>query len=311
MHADSRLARRRRHQGGAARPRRHHARPAAGHPRRRQPLLHDAQLQQAQHHAQHQDARRQGDLRKADRALRRAGREFRARRARPPRLHVGEDPRDQPAHLVRVDQGLRPRQVRGFQSLRDRRAGDGRRDEHDRLAGRPADQLRPADRRLGQRHPHGRGDSGGALPAHAHRSRPARLGRDARRGAEPRSREDARSAAARARAAARVPEQDVFRLRAAVGERVGRRPAGGGAQVRAGRTERLRLRDHPAAGLGAAREADRAPGARRRSGLRDAGGAAAAPRRSVRRRSKRGRRASPSSRCSRSSTRSTCRAARS
>ncbi len=147
-----------------------------------------------------------------------------------------------------------------------------------------------ADRRLGQRHPHGRRDPRRAVPAHAHRARPARDGRDAGQRAQPDPREDARPAAAGARTAARVPEQDVLGLRAALGQRVGRRPAGPGAQVRAGRRERLRVRDHPAASVGAAREADRPPGARRRSGVRDAGGAAAAPRRSVRAWSKSGRR---------------------
>ena len=49
---------------------------------------------------------------------------------------------------------------------------------------------------------------------------------------------------------------------------------GAALQMRARRPERLRLRDHPAAGLGAAREADRPPGARRGPGLRDARGAA-------------------------------------
>ena len=164
-----------------------------------------------------------------------------------------------------------------------RSPGDGRRHEHDRLARRSADELRTADRRFRQRYPHGRGDSRGALSAHAHRSRPAHLGGDAGRRPEPRSREDARSAAARARAAARIPEQDVCRLRAALRKRVGRRSARRGAQMCAGRCERLRLRDHPAAGLGAAREPDRPARARRGPGVCHAGGAVAAPRRGVRR----------------------------
>ncbi len=248
----------------------------------------------------------------ADRALRRAGRELRPRRARPPGLHLGTHPaRSTRASSYASIKGFGAGQVRGLQGLRDRRAGDGRRDEHDRLAGRPADQLRPADRRLRQRHPHGRGDPRRALPAHAHRARPARLGRDAGRRAQPRAGEDARPAAAGPRPAARVPQQDVRRLRAALGQRVGRRPARRRAALRARRRERLRLRDHPAAGLGAAGQADRPARAGRRPGVRDARGALAAPRRGLRRRRGSGRRASPSSRCSRSSTRSTCRAARS
>ena len=54
MHAAARLVRRRRDQGRARRRRRHHARPAARHPGRRQPLLHDAEPQQALDHRRHQ-----------------------------------------------------------------------------------------------------------------------------------------------------------------------------------------------------------------------------------------------------------------
>ena len=60
VHAAAGLVRRRRDQGRARRRRRCHARPAARHPRRRQPVLHDAQPQQALDHARHQEAKGQG-----------------------------------------------------------------------------------------------------------------------------------------------------------------------------------------------------------------------------------------------------------
>ena len=48
---------------------------------------------------------------------------------------VGEDPRAQPEDRDGLDQGLRlERPLRGLQGLRERRAGDGRRDEHHRRA---------------------------------------------------------------------------------------------------------------------------------------------------------------------------------
>ena len=87
VHAAAGVVRRRRHQGGEGRCRRRHARAAARHSGRRQPLFHDAQPQQALDHARHQDAARQGGAREAGQALRRAGRELRARRPRPHGLH--------------------------------------------------------------------------------------------------------------------------------------------------------------------------------------------------------------------------------
>ena len=50
LHAAAGLARRRRHQGRTPRRGRRHARPAARHPRRGQPVLHDAEPQQALDH---------------------------------------------------------------------------------------------------------------------------------------------------------------------------------------------------------------------------------------------------------------------
>ena len=51
----------------------------------------------------------QGDPRAADQALRRAGGEFRARRARPHGADLGVHPQDQPAHDRRLGEGLRSR----------------------------------------------------------------------------------------------------------------------------------------------------------------------------------------------------------
>ena len=82
--------------------------------------------------------------------LRRAGRELRARRARPHGLHLGAHPGAQPAHDRRLGQGLRPGPVRGLQGLRERRAVRRRLGLHHRLRRRPADGHRRADRR--QRH---------------------------------------------------------------------------------------------------------------------------------------------------------------
>ena len=59
--------------------------------------------------AQHQDAEGQGDSRRADQDVRRAGRELRTRRTRPHGLLLGAHPGDQPAHDHRVGQGLRSR----------------------------------------------------------------------------------------------------------------------------------------------------------------------------------------------------------
>ena len=52
-------------------------------------------------------ARRQGGVRRAAEEVRHHHGELRPRRARPLRLHLGEDPRDQPAHRDGLDQGLR------------------------------------------------------------------------------------------------------------------------------------------------------------------------------------------------------------
>ncbi len=89
LHAAAGVARRRRDQGRTRGRGRHHARAAARHSGRRQPLFHDAEPQQALDHRRRQASERQGDPRSARQEVRRAGREFRARRARPDGLHLG------------------------------------------------------------------------------------------------------------------------------------------------------------------------------------------------------------------------------
>src|SRR6478672_11231338 len=57
LHAAARLAGRRRHQGGTRRRRRRHTRPAARHSGSGQPVLHDAQRQQAVDHGRRQESK--------------------------------------------------------------------------------------------------------------------------------------------------------------------------------------------------------------------------------------------------------------
>ncbi len=87
-------------------------------------------------------------LERADQDLRRAGGEFRARRARPHGPDLGAHPQAQPAHDRRLGQGLRPRSLRGLQGLRERRAMRRRRGLDHRLPRRSAAGHRRADRRF-------------------------------------------------------------------------------------------------------------------------------------------------------------------
>ena len=197
VHAASGMARRRRGQGRARGRGRHHARPAARHSGRGQPLFHDAEPQQALDHRRRQESEGQGGARGAGQEVRRAGRELRAGRARPDGPHVGAHPGAQPADDRRVGQGLRPGTVRGLQGVRERRAMRGRLGVHHGLRRRPAAGHRRADRRLrngpASRARHRRG----ALSAQHERPRPEGAGRDAGRRAQPVPREAARPAAAR------------------------------------------------------------------------------------------------------------------
>ena len=117
---------------------------------RRLALLHHAQPQQALDHDRLQASAGQARARRADQDLRRAGREFRARRARPHGADLGAHPQAQPAHDRRLGEGLRPRPLRGLQGLRERRAMRRRLGLDHRLPRRPAAGHRRADRR--QRH---------------------------------------------------------------------------------------------------------------------------------------------------------------
>ena len=174
LHAAAGLVRRRRDQGRAAGHRRHHARPAAGRAGRRQPLFHHAQPQQALDHARFQEQGGHEGARAPGEDLRRAGRELRARRARPHGAHLGAHPCAQPAHDRGLGQGLRPRPLRGLQGLRERGAVRRRLGLDHRLPRRPAAGDRRADRRFRHRPAPGARHRQRALPAQAHGPRPAR-----------------------------------------------------------------------------------------------------------------------------------------
>ena len=184
--------------------------------------------QQAQHHAQHEERRRQGGLREARVRSGRPGGELRPGCRRPVRLPLGQAGRAQPAADLRLHQGVRPRPLRRLQGLRGHRAGHGRRDEHHRLRGRPADRDRRADRRLRHRHPPGGRHPRRAVPADLHRPRPARPGRHAGRRAQPVPREAARPAAARrtARSASTRTTTSATRCRARATPPAAASPAG-------------------------------------------------------------------------------------
>ena len=106
LHAASRLHGRRRDQGGTARRRRHHARPVARREGAGQPLFHHAQRQQALDHDRFQASQGQGNPRPAGQAMRRAGGEFRARRARPHGADLRAHPQAQSAHDRRLGEGI-------------------------------------------------------------------------------------------------------------------------------------------------------------------------------------------------------------
>ena len=241
LHAAARLHGRGRHQGGAPRRRRHHARPIARRAERGLALLHDAQRQQALDHDRHQAPEGPRDPRPPDQAVRRAGGELRARRARPHGADLGAHPQAQPAHDRRLGEGLRPRPVRGLQGLRERRAMRRRLGLDHRLPRGPAARHRRADRRLRDRPASRARHRVGALSAHPHRPRPEGAVRHAGRRAQPRAREAARPAAPRARPAEGI--QPVRRGRAVRQGGAARRqrlaaaasPAGS-SSARAGRT---------------------------------------------------------------------------
>ena len=204
LHAAAGMVRRRRDQGRASRRRRHHARTAAGHPQGGQPLLHDAEPQQALDHHRQQEQEGHGDPGAPREEMRRAGRELRAWRARPHGAHLGAHPAAQSADDLCAREGFRPRPLRGLQGLRERRPMHGRVGLHHRLPRWPAAGDRRADRRQRHRPAPGARHRHGPLSPHHVGQGPARHLRHAGRRAQPRAREDARSAAPGARAAHRV-----------------------------------------------------------------------------------------------------------
>ncbi len=190
-----------------------------------------------------------------------------------------------------------------LQGVRGDRPGDGRRDEHDRLRGRPADRDRRPDRRLGHRHPHRRGHPGRALPARHHR-------RAASGSTSPCSTRCstcagsscATSSAWRTADLSEYPNKDFGEEVPRSGNASGGGQPGWARQVRARRAQRLHLRDRPAAGLGADRRAHRPPGAGHRPRVEHAGGAAAQAGARCSSSSRSGPAVIPSGRCWRSST---------
>ena len=144
------LVRRRRDQGRASRRGRHHAQAAASTCPAPTASISRCSTTTSARSPSTPRTRRARKSSSAGQDLRRAGRELRARRARPHGLHVGAHPGAQPAHDHRLGQGLRPRPVRGLQGLRERRAVRRRLGLDDRLPRRPAAGHRRADRR--QRH---------------------------------------------------------------------------------------------------------------------------------------------------------------
>ncbi len=288
------LARCRRDQDRAPRPRRHHARPIARYPARGQPLFHDAEPQQAFDHDQLQARQGQGNHRAAGQALRRAGGKFRTRRARAHGAHLGSHPQAQPAHDRCLGERLRPGALRGLQGLRERRAVCRRLGVDYRLRRRPADGDRLADRRLGHRAAPRAWHRGRALSAQPHRPRAESARGHAGRRAQSLPREIARSAAAGARSIDRVPairrRQAVRRGGTARRQRLGRRPAGLDPEMQrlGDRPQRLHLFHHPGAGVGKDLRHHRQARMEDPPGLRDAEGAAAAAEAHLRARSSSG-----------------------
>ena len=227
----------------------------------RQPVLPDPERQQAQPDAQSQDRRRQGSVPQGDRPVGRAGGEFRAGRARSPRVRLRSPEQDQPATHLRHHQGLRHlRALQRLQELRAGRPGHGRGDERHRLPRKSADLRLSGDRRFRHRHAHGDRHSGSAAAAPCDRPRPARRGVDAGRGRQPGAGEPARPSALRpADAAHRQPARA--------------QRAGHDLPLRAGRPERLRLPLRTAADVAGGGESAGAAGADRGRALQDRGSA--------------------------------------
>ena len=118
--------------------------------------------------------RGKADLQAPHRGVRRAGGELRPRRARSHGVLLGADPGDQPAHHLRVGQGLRAGSLRGLQGLRERGPVHRGFGEHHRIRRRPPAGHRRPDRRFGHRSPSRARDRHRALPPREERARAAR-----------------------------------------------------------------------------------------------------------------------------------------
>ena len=250
------MARRRCRQGGGAQSRRARALGVQRSHRRRLPLFHLLQSQQAQHHVQSQDRRRQGAADAPDREGGRARREHGAGHLRATGLRLSAAQPDQSASDLRPDQGLRAGEpARELLVLRHDRPGDGRHDGGERPSGRPAHPAGRHDRRYRHGHVVCHGNSRRPLSAHGDGPRPAHPDRHARCDAELLPHADEPPGRPRRRAAAR---------------RQWRRGDGAGRplQVRPRRARRLVLHFRLAGqrgALAAARSRDRPRGPAERS----------------------------------------------
>ncbi len=189
--------------------------------------------------------------------LRRAGRELRARRARPHGLHLGAHPGAQPAHdrapRSRASARVPTRTARSTRTSRNAPAARPR-----RPASATARRWSPAPRSAipAPACISALGIVTALYPAREDRPRPAGHLRHAGRRAQPLPREAARPAASRARPAQGIQPvrrgHPVRRRGAARRQRFGRRPARPHPEVQGlgDRSQRLHLLHHPGAGLG-------------------------------------------------------------
>ena len=126
------------------------------------------------------------DPQEAGRDRRRVRRELPARRVRGAGARLRRALGDQSAADLRLVLGLRPeRPARQPDRLRPRHPGDLRHHGDDRHEGRASGQVRLAGGRLRDRHDRRVRALGRAVPARAHRQRPAHRHGDARRGDDP------------------------------------------------------------------------------------------------------------------------------